>query len=183
MSVLAPTVEERLEQLEKAFYGHSHMNNDRDDPCAGDIIFKMAPGIFTADKSGLLPDFADFQKHLAAERERNTRLNAQVEVLLSKDGRNYCLKVEAERDAARAELARMTAERDNQQDQKIALRGKLDEAQTYRQAGHDAALAKLLRAVELLRYVAEYGEENERTVGTKWCNEVKELLREEGIQL
>jgi hypothetical protein len=41
---------------------------------------------------------------LAAERERNVRLNAQVEVLLGKDGRNYCLKVEAERDEANALL-------------------------------------------------------------------------------
>lgn len=47
---------------------------------------------------------------LAAERERNIRLNAQVEVLLGKDGRNYCLKVEAERDAALNERANFLSE-------------------------------------------------------------------------
>jgi hypothetical protein len=40
------------------------------------------------------------------QEDAKVRLNAQVELLLSKDGRNYCLKVEKERDEARAELAK-----------------------------------------------------------------------------
>lgn len=31
----------RIVELEKAFYSHSHMNNDGNNPCAGDIIYKI----------------------------------------------------------------------------------------------------------------------------------------------
>jgi hypothetical protein len=40
------SIEDRLTKLEKDFYSHSHMNNDGDNPCAGEIIFRLPKGAF-----------------------------------------------------------------------------------------------------------------------------------------
>lgn len=82
---------------------------------------------------------------LDAMKEQNVRLNAQVEVLLSKDGRNYCMRVEAERDAARAEVSALKA-------RKVKLpERKPNEGYTRQGAINDTYNSALLDCEEAIR--------------------------------
>lgn len=79
-------------------------------------------------------EIREIMADLAARTNQTVRLNAQVDVLLSKDGRNYCMKVEAERDAARAKLA------DAEKDARVLVNG-LDVIRDTLMAERDAARA------------------------------------------